>query len=142
VQHPSEYNPFFAKVVENKRITSADHFQDTRHIVLDTEASQFEHMPGDVLAICPLTPWESVDAFLKRIGVDPRSFLSVRVISSNAQVLCFARSLVQGECRLSCKELGGLSQIKGAWISMVPLLDGSSSMCLASSPPTPKREKD
>lgn len=47
------------RVVSNQRITSADHFQDVRHIVL--EADGLEYMPGDTVALYPSNNPRHVD---------------------------------------------------------------------------------
>jgi len=41
-----------SRVIANKRITSEDHFQDTRHIILELpEESEINYEPGDVVMI-------------------------------------------------------------------------------------------
>lgn len=57
----------------NERITSASHFQDVRHFVLDLPASSPSpdstlYSPGDVLNLRPRNLPDSVDAFLARFG--------------------------------------------------------------------------
>ena len=89
-------SPFYAKVKANGRITAVNHFQDTRHLVLDIAGSSMEFSPGDVLAMHPLTPWESVDRFLERLGLDPHAHVSVESTSSKRQSEFCLRSLVQG----------------------------------------------
>lgn len=93
---PSTDRPFFARVKSNDRITSSNHFQDTRHLVLDTTDSGLVYVPGDVLAMHPLTPWSSVDAFLERIGMDPESIVTVKHASCDQSITAIARLLVQG----------------------------------------------
>lgn len=48
------WRPFLAPVRENVRLTSADHFQDTRHIDFDLRGSGLTHEPGDLLAVLPM----------------------------------------------------------------------------------------
>lgn len=92
---PSAWNPFFAKLKQNERITTKDHFQDTRHLVFDISQSSFDFYPGDLLAMHPLTPWESIDGFLKRLEIDPYSAI-VLDHSEASESIFIARSLVQG----------------------------------------------
>ncbi|EFJ42595.1 hypothetical protein VOLCADRAFT_83643 [Volvox carteri f. nagariensis] len=66
-----------AGVKVNRRVTSADHFQDTRHIELDLGESGLSYEPGDVLAILPLTSEAVVDAFLQRLGLDGEAWVRV-----------------------------------------------------------------
>jgi hypothetical protein len=54
------WKPFLAPMISNTRVTSPDHFQDTRHIVLGLQGSGFSYEPGDLLAIFPRTPEEAV----------------------------------------------------------------------------------
>lgn len=53
-----------AKVVANCRITAADHFQDVRHLVLETPAA-LDYRPGDTLALYPPNDERSVQLLLE-----------------------------------------------------------------------------
>lgn len=48
------WRPFLAPVRANTRLTSADHFQDTRHIAFDLRGSGLSHEPGDLLSVLPM----------------------------------------------------------------------------------------
>jgi sulfite reductase alpha subunit-like flavoprotein len=56
------WQPFMAPLLINKRVTSANHFQDTRHIEFDISGSgQEQYQPGDLLAVFPRTPAGDVE---------------------------------------------------------------------------------
>jgi sulfite reductase alpha subunit-like flavoprotein len=55
-QQYGPWKPFMAPLLVNQRVTSADHFQDTRHIEFDLRGSGFDYQPGDLLAVFPRTP--------------------------------------------------------------------------------------
>ena len=66
-------NPFFAPMLRCERITSADHFQDTRLVEFDIEDSAIDFGPGDVCMIQPKNLEENVERFVKlfsRFDVD------------------------------------------------------------------------
>ena len=62
----SQWRPFIAPVLVNRRLTSPDNVQDVRHIELDIRAGgellRFE--PGDVCAIAPKNVPENIARFL------------------------------------------------------------------------------
>jgi hypothetical protein len=60
-QQYGQWQPFMAPLLVNQRVTSADHFQDTRHIEFDLRGSGFDYQPGDLLAVFPRTPAADVE---------------------------------------------------------------------------------
>lgn len=60
-QQYGPWHPFMAPLLVNDRVTSASHFQDTRHIEFDLQGSGFEYQPGDLLAVFPRTPAADVE---------------------------------------------------------------------------------
>lgn len=58
-------NPFFARLVENRRVTTADHFQDVRLVTFDLAESNVTYSPGDVAMIQPQNSEESVAMFFE-----------------------------------------------------------------------------
>lgn len=50
-------------IVSNERITSADHFQDVRHIVIKSD--NMDYKPGDTLGLFPTNTPENVQALLE-----------------------------------------------------------------------------
>lgn len=52
------------KVVSNERITAADHFQDVRHVVIESD-SLLNYAPGDTLALYPPNDDRSVELVLQ-----------------------------------------------------------------------------
>lgn len=55
------WQPFMAPLVVNQRVTSSDHFQETRHLDFDLEGSGFKYQPGDLLCVFPRTPAADVE---------------------------------------------------------------------------------
>lgn len=54
---------YLSKVLSNVRITAEDHFQDTRHIVLEIpEVMKYE--PGDIVMIQPRNNPILIDEFI------------------------------------------------------------------------------
>ncbi|XP_072015905.1 NADPH-dependent diflavin oxidoreductase 1-like [Amphiura filiformis] len=70
-KHPSKMCPFYARLVSNKRVTAADHFQDVRLMQFDIAGSGISYAPGDVVMIQPCNPSDTVDSFLQLLGLDP-----------------------------------------------------------------------
>jgi sulfite reductase alpha subunit-like flavoprotein len=60
-QQYGSWQPFMAPLLVNQRVTSADHFQDTRHIEFDLRGSGLDYQPGDLLAVFPRTPAADVE---------------------------------------------------------------------------------
>eukprot|EP00127_Corallochytrium_limacisporum_P000616 Clim_evm15s22 gene=Clim_evmTU15s22 len=76
-QPPGPNNAFMARVVANDRVTAEDHFQETRHIVLDIKNSGMRFEPGDVAYVRPRNLPERVDDVLKMMRWDPDRVLTV-----------------------------------------------------------------
>ncbi|XP_041368250.1 NADPH-dependent diflavin oxidoreductase 1-like [Gigantopelta aegis] len=73
IQTDSKYNqlhPFHARLKTNNRVTSPDHFQDVRHIVLDTTGSGILFNPGDVVMVHPQNLDDTVEEFILLFGLD------------------------------------------------------------------------
>ncbi len=77
-------NAFMAPLVSNERITSADHFQDVRHLVFSTAGSSLEWQPGDALAIMPRQSAAAVHALLHRLGIPVSAQVLVEATGSSA----------------------------------------------------------
>jgi sulfite reductase alpha subunit-like flavoprotein len=60
-QQYGPWRPFMAPVLVNHRVTSVDHFQETRYIEFDLAGSNLQYQPGDLLAIFPRTPAADVE---------------------------------------------------------------------------------
>lgn len=74
-----------ARVLTNQRITSSDHFQDTRHIEIDLEGSGLSYEPGDLLAIVPRQDPGAVGRFLRRTGLDAGMWVSIAATSEGCE---------------------------------------------------------
>jgi sulfite reductase alpha subunit-like flavoprotein len=62
---PKSITVFHASVKQNRRVTSADHFQDVRLISFDLTGSSLTYAPGDVAMIQPQNSDENVDLFFQ-----------------------------------------------------------------------------
>ncbi|KAH9512454.1 NADPH-dependent diflavin oxidoreductase 1 [Bulinus truncatus] len=62
--------PFHARVIQNKRVTAFDHFQDVRLIKLDINGSNLQYIPGDVVMVLPQNMPDIVEAFLNVTTLD------------------------------------------------------------------------
>lgn len=58
-------SPYFARVIENRRVTASDHFQDVRLVTFDLADSGLTFSPGDVAMIQPENSEANVDAFFE-----------------------------------------------------------------------------
>lgn len=67
----------------NTRVTSADHFQDTRHLEFDLSGSGIQYAPGDLLTIFPRQPPAAVSAFLLRMNLDPDGWVQIEQAESS-----------------------------------------------------------
>eukprot|EP00347_Sterkiella_histriomuscorum_P012855 403366965 len=69
---------YLSKVLINERITAEDHFQNTRHIVL--QISEFmTYEPGDIVMIQPQTNADVVKDFISRYNLKPQQILKITV---------------------------------------------------------------
>lgn len=59
---------YAGKVVKNDRVTSSTHYQDVRHLVLDTSDNTLEYDPGDTVALYPTNDPQDVQALLDHQG--------------------------------------------------------------------------
>ncbi len=57
-------NPFWAPLIRYQRVTSVDHFQDTRSVEFDI-STEINFDPGDVCMIQPQNLDENVDRFVQ-----------------------------------------------------------------------------
>ncbi|XP_046844340.1 NADPH-dependent diflavin oxidoreductase 1-like isoform X2 [Xenia sp. Carnegie-2017] len=78
VKNSQDAEIFFTNIVENKRVTTNDHFQDVRLITFDITSSGMSYSPGDVLMIQPRNLREVADDFINYLGLNSNNeiFLS------------------------------------------------------------------
>jgi len=55
---------FKSKVTQNKRITAPGHWQDVRHVILESHDPALTYEPGDIAVLWPENLKEEVDSFL------------------------------------------------------------------------------
>lgn len=74
-----------ARLITNERLTTIDNNQDVRHIELDiadiASETQFEYVPGDVVAIHPRNMPEPTSAFIEIFGFKPDDILKISTIN-------------------------------------------------------------
>ncbi len=81
-------NPFDAEVTLNQRVTSEDHFQNTRLVEFDIRKSGFRFSPGDVCYVQPKNLEENVNLFFEVIYFNYLNFLCY-IISTHKKFLQF-----------------------------------------------------
>ena len=69
---------YMSKVLANQRITSDDHFQDTRHIVLQI-SPDMSYEPGDIVMIQPRNDPVVIQEFIDRYNLKPTHLLKITV---------------------------------------------------------------
>jgi sulfite reductase alpha subunit-like flavoprotein len=55
---------FPCTVKQNQRMTAQGHWQDVRHIILESRDSALDYEPGDIAVVWPENPEEEVNIFL------------------------------------------------------------------------------
>lgn len=71
------WRPFMAPLTCNSRVTSPDHFQDTRHLEFNLAGSSMQYAPGDLLTIFPQQSPAALSAFFKRTNLDPDAWVRI-----------------------------------------------------------------
>ncbi|KAG4301373.1 hypothetical protein PCK1_002299 [Pneumocystis canis] len=61
-------NVITVTVSQNLRITSQDHWQDVRHVILDIHDNSVIYHPGDCVVLYPCNPPKEVENFLECMG--------------------------------------------------------------------------
>ena len=77
------WRPYMAPLTCNTRLTSPQHFQDTRHMEFDLAGSGIQYAPGDLLTIFPRQSSEALSAFCKRMHLDPDSWVRIEAADPN-----------------------------------------------------------
>ncbi|KXS19357.1 riboflavin synthase domain-like protein [Gonapodya prolifera JEL478] len=57
-----------SKLLRNDRLTSIDHFQDVRHVILDLNHSEVTYGPGDIVNFRPQNLSDDVEEFIGRFN--------------------------------------------------------------------------
>ena len=73
-----------ARLTCNARITSREHFQDTRHIEFDLSSSGIQYAPGDLLTIFPKQSSAMLSAFYKRTNLDPDAWVKIEAADAGS----------------------------------------------------------
>ena len=105
-----------AQLTCNRRITSQDHFQDTRHLEFSLQGSGLTYQPGDLLCIFPRQSQAAIAAFLQRTGLDAEAWVCLQpaepapgsqpvAIKVRPSAALHAGLLSEVSCRL-CRGLG------------------------------------
>lgn len=72
----------------NTRITSSDHFQDTRHLEFDLAGSGMQYAPGDLLTIFPQQSPAVLSAFYKRTNLNPDAWVQIEAADASSNGHC------------------------------------------------------
>ncbi|XP_060597586.1 NADPH-dependent diflavin oxidoreductase 1-like [Ruditapes philippinarum] len=99
--------PFPAKLISNERVTSPDHFQDTRLIRLDITGSNLRYDPGDVAVVCPQNMSDTVDDFISYMKLDPDTEFTLQLNDPDASLPklpepCSIKYLVENYLDINC----------------------------------------
>ena len=70
---------YLSKAVINRRITSKDHFQDTRHLELELLRPDLRYDPGDIIMIQPKNDENLIKDFIARLGLTPNQVLKITI---------------------------------------------------------------
>ncbi|XP_071394337.1 NADPH-dependent diflavin oxidoreductase 1 [Centroberyx affinis] len=81
---PSQSRPFPARLVCNRRVTDASHFQDVRHIEFDIAGSNIEFAAGDVVMMRPCNAPEDIQEFCQLLRLDPNALFTLRATGNTA----------------------------------------------------------
>ena len=75
-------NPFLARLLVNRRITAAGHFQDVRHLEIDLGGSGLEFAPGDALALLPRNTEAVGREFCELMSLDAEQCVQLAAVES------------------------------------------------------------
>jgi len=93
----SKDKPFMSKIIENKRITASDHWQDVRHFVFDNAQngqSVLKYEPGDCLAVLPRNSKDQVTHLLKRLSLNGDDLIRIEKIDQDAPDFPFCNETI------------------------------------------------
>ena len=82
------WRPFLAPLTCNIRVTSAEHFQDTRHLEFDLTGSGMRYAPGDLLTIFPQQSPSALSAFYKSTNLNPDAWVKVEAADVASSGYC------------------------------------------------------
>eukprot|EP00842_Homolaphlyctis_polyrhiza_P002194 jgi/Hompol1/2976/HPOL_006268-RA len=86
-----------AKLVENKRITAAGHFQDVRHLSFELPEGSL-YNPGDVMTIMPENLPSSVDAALEHFGWTELADMPIKISAArSATTTCYTSIIIPND---------------------------------------------
>ena len=94
------WHPFMAPLTCNRRMTSPDHFQDTRHIEFDLSGSDIHYAPGDLLTIFPKQSAAALSAFYRRTQLDPNAWVKIEAADPSTSCHCSPMQVVR-KCSFS-----------------------------------------
>lgn len=85
-QEYNHENYYPSKVISNVRVTSGDHFQDTRLVKFslpqDKLAASLNYSPGDVVMILPENSKDNVDEFINLLNLDSNRQVKISRLNS------------------------------------------------------------
>jgi sulfite reductase alpha subunit-like flavoprotein len=74
---------FPCTVKQNQRMTAKGHWQDVRHVILESKDSALDYEPGDIAVVWPENPKEEVDIFLDTLHWTEIADTPLTVTTSN-----------------------------------------------------------
>uniref|UniRef100_A0A3Q3X0Y2 NADPH-dependent diflavin oxidoreductase 1 n=1 Tax=Mola mola TaxID=94237 RepID=A0A3Q3X0Y2_MOLML len=103
---PSHSHPFLSRLVSNRRVTEASHFQDVRLIEFDITGSNIEFAAGDVVMMHPCNAAEDVQQFCQLLRLDPDASFTLTATDNTAVPArlpqpCTVRHLVESYLDIS-----------------------------------------
>ncbi len=78
VESGSRSKPISASLVSSKRLNGPDSSKDTRHVVLDLQATKLRYRVGDALGVYPTNCPEIVDRFIVAAKLDPNAIVLIQ----------------------------------------------------------------
>ena len=81
----SKENYYKSRVISNIRVTSEDHFQETRFVrfSLPLSNNSLNYLPGDVVVVLPQNSQESADEFIGLLNLDRTEQVKIRRLNKN-----------------------------------------------------------
>ncbi|MGF7138162.1 assimilatory sulfite reductase (NADPH) flavoprotein subunit [Roseimarinus sediminis] len=74
----SKLNPFYAEVLDRRKITGRNSDKEVWHIELSLEGSGLHYEPGDAIGVFTNNPPELVDQLIEHTGFNPNSTVTTR----------------------------------------------------------------
>ena len=87
---------FTCRIRQNQRITAPDHWQDVRHIIIESHHSKMEYEPGDIAVVWPENPKEEVEIFLDTLQWTNIADVPLTITTALTSLTFFRLDLTKG----------------------------------------------